>query len=112
MEWTKKSRDQGGLGQIDIPLIADVTKEISSKYGVLNDGGVSFRGTFIIDDNQNIKHSSINDLSVGRNIDEYLRLVKVKLFIYSGLSIHCQAWRSLPSFMDSRVKNHVPRTKG
>jgi alkyl hydroperoxide reductase subunit AhpC len=77
MEWTKKSRDQGGLGQIDIPLIADLNKEISSKYGVLNDAGISYRGTFIIDDSQNIKHMSINDLAVGRNVDEYLRLVKV-----------------------------------
>jgi alkyl hydroperoxide reductase subunit AhpC len=92
-------------------LIADVTKEISTKYGVLNDGGISFRGTFIIDDNQTVKHLSVNDLPVGRNVDEYLRLVKVKYFIYLGLPIHSQAWRSLSCFMDPRSQNHESWTK-
>lgn len=89
MEWTKKSRDQGGLGQIDIPLIANVTKKISSDYGVLNEAGIAFRGSFIIDDNQFLKHSSVNDLPVGRNVDEYLRLVNVKFLINQGLPIRC-----------------------
>ena len=56
---------------------ADINKEVSAKYGVLNDGGISLRGTFIIDDHQVVKHLSVNDLPVGRNVDEYLRLVKV-----------------------------------
>lgn len=89
MEWTKKPRAEGGLGKIDIPLVADITKKISSDYGVLNDGGISFRGSFIIDDNQVLKHSSVNDLPVGRNVDEYLRLVNVFFFINSGIPIRC-----------------------
>ena len=86
MEYTKKSRSDGGLGKIDIPLLADVKKQISDSYGVLADAGVSFRGTFIIDDNQVVKHISINDLPVGRNVDEYLRLVKVHILNNLGLS--------------------------
>lgn len=89
MEWTKKSRAEGGLGEIDIPLLSDVNKKISTDYGVLNDGGISFRGSFIIDDNQVLKHSSVNDLPVGRNVDEYLRLVQVKFFVIKGLPIRC-----------------------
>lgn len=89
MEWTKKPRAEGGLGKIDIPLVADITKKISSDYGVLNDGGISFRGSFIIDDNQVLKHSSVNDLPVGRNVDEYLRLVNVIFFSNSGIPICC-----------------------
>lgn len=77
MEWTKKSRKDGGLGPIDIPLVADVTKKISDSYGVLSDAGIAFRGSFIIDDQQIVRHISVNDLSVGRNVDEYLRLVQV-----------------------------------
>ena len=77
------------MGEIDIPLIADVNKEVSSKYGVLNDGGVSFRASFIIDDHQIVKHMSINDLPVGRNVDEYLRLVKVNYNINLGLPTQC-----------------------
>jgi len=89
MEWTKKPRAEGGLGEIDIPLLSDVNKKISTDYGVLNDAGISFRGSFIIDDNQVLKHSSVNDLPVGRNVDEYLRLVQVKFFVIKGLPICC-----------------------
>jgi alkyl hydroperoxide reductase subunit AhpC len=78
--WTLDSRANGGLGPIDIPLLADVKKDIADKYGVLNDAGLALRGTFLIDDNQIVRHISINDLSVGRNVDEYLRLLQVTSF--------------------------------
>lgn len=77
MEYTRKSRAEGGLGKIDIPLLSDMGRKIGDAYGVLNDAGISYRGTFIIDDKQIVRHLSINDLPVGRNVDEYLRLVKV-----------------------------------
>jgi len=65
---------------MDIPLIADVDKEISKQYGALitsgDDAGVAFRATYIIDTNGVVRHISISDLPVGRNVDEVLRLVK------------------------------------
>jgi len=80
MEYTKKDRKKGGLGKMEIPLIADVTKDIARSYGCLiedgDDAGVAFRGTYIIDKNQVLRHISISDLPVGRNVDETLRLVK------------------------------------
>jgi peroxiredoxin (alkyl hydroperoxide reductase subunit C) len=77
MEYSKKPRSQGGLGEMQIPILADITKSISRDYGVLTpDGAISFRGTFIIDKNGVLRHSSVNDLPVGRNPDETLRLVK------------------------------------
>jgi alkyl hydroperoxide reductase subunit AhpC len=69
-------RNVGGLGPIDIPLIADIKKEIANDYGVLNDAGLALRGTFLIDPNHTLKHISINDLGVGRNVPEYLRLLQ------------------------------------
>lgn len=66
--WTLEPKNQGGLGNIDIPLLADIKKEIASDYGVLNDGGIALRGTFIIDNNQILRHISVNDLGVGRNV--------------------------------------------
>ena len=79
MEYTKKDRKKGGLGKMDIPLVADVTKSIAKSYGCLidhgDDNGVAFRATYIIDKNGIVRHISINDLPVGRNIDEVLRLV-------------------------------------
>lgn len=56
--------------------------KISDAYGVLADGGIAYRGSFIIDDKQIVRHLSINDLPVGRNVDEYLRLVKVNYLVY------------------------------
>lgn len=80
MEYTKKDRKKGGLGKMEIPLVADVTKQIAKSYGCLidegEDAGVAFRATYIIDTKQVIRHISINDLPVGRNVDETLRLVK------------------------------------
>ncbi len=80
MEYTKKDRKVGGLGKMNIPMVADVSKEISKKYGCLiedgDDAGVAFRATYIIDDKGILRHISINDLPVGRNVDETLRLVQ------------------------------------
>ena len=80
MEYTKKDRKRGGLGKMAIPLLADLNKEICTKYGCLVDEGgekgVAFRATYIIDTEGILRHMSIGDLPVGRNVDEILRLVK------------------------------------
>jgi len=64
------------IGQIDYPLIADYTKALSRSFGILDEeSGVAYRGTFIIDPNQRIRYASENDLLVGRNINEILRVL-------------------------------------
>ncbi|KAM3143513.1 hypothetical protein pb186bvf_004275 [Paramecium bursaria] len=75
-EYSKKPRADGGLGGVDITLLSDLNKTISSDYGVLTAGGLALRGTFLIDPLQNLRHLSINDSQVGRNVDEYLRLLQ------------------------------------
>jgi alkyl hydroperoxide reductase subunit AhpC len=77
-----KPKTEGGLAPLSIPLLSDITKKISKAYHVLvcndNDGlnGIALRGTFIIDDKGVVRHSSVNDAPVGRNVDEILRTVK------------------------------------
>mmetsp|Transcript_86873 Transcript_86873/g.106554 ORF Transcript_86873/g.106554 Transcript_86873/m.106554 type:complete len:199 (+) Transcript_86873:57-653(+) len=78
--WMKTPRKEGGIGKINIPLLADVSRKISSDFGVLLDEGHTCRGTFIIDPKGIIRHMSFNDPPVGRNVDEYLRLVKAYQF--------------------------------
>jgi peroxiredoxin 1 len=79
--WTNVPRKKGGLGSLDLPLIADKNMAISKKYGVLKeDAGIAFRGLFIIDDKGNLRQITINDLPVGRDVDETLRLVKAFQF--------------------------------
>ena len=79
LAWQKTPRGQGGLGGVRYTLVADITKSISSAYGVLlsdgGDAGVALRGTFVIDKKGNVRHVTINDLPLGRNIDEAIRLI-------------------------------------
>jgi len=75
LAWTKQTRAEGGLGEVNFPIIADLNKNVARAYEVLNEGGVALRGLFIIDDKDVIQHATINNLSVGRNVDEALRLV-------------------------------------
>ena len=67
---------------MNITLLSDLTKQIARDYGVLLEGaGVALRGLFIIDPNGVIKHLSVNDLPVGRSVEETLRLVKAFQFV-------------------------------
>jgi len=81
LAWINTDRKQGGLGPMDIPLLADKNLEISKAYGVLKEeDGIAFRGLFIIDGKQNLRQVTINDLPVGRDVDETLRLVQAFQF--------------------------------
>ena len=72
----------GGLGQLHYPLLADFNKVISRDYGVLvEEAGLALRGLFIIDPNGIVRQITINDLPVGRSVDETLRLVKAFQFV-------------------------------
>ena len=74
-------RKKGGLGEMSIPLIADKAGKLARQYGVYNEEtGVPFRGLFIIDGKQNLRQITVNDLPVGRSVDETLRLVQAFQF--------------------------------
>eukprot|EP01012_Entosiphon_sulcatum_P032095 TRINITY_DN40846_c0_g1_i1.p1 TRINITY_DN40846_c0_g1~~TRINITY_DN40846_c0_g1_i1.p1 ORF type:complete len:221 (+),score=35.41 TRINITY_DN40846_c0_g1_i1:26-664(+) len=81
LAWVNTPRNKGGLGQMDIPLVADLTKKISEQYGVLLDSGIALRGLFIIDGTGTVRSSIVNDLPVGRSVDETLRLVQAFQFV-------------------------------
>ena len=81
--WTQLARKAGGLGKMNIPLLADVSKKVARAYGFLVENeddpdfdGVPLRGTAIIDAKGVLRHVSVNDAPVGRNVAEVLRLVK------------------------------------
>jgi peroxiredoxin (alkyl hydroperoxide reductase subunit C) len=91
--WKNTPRDQGGIGQIRFPLVADIKKEISRDYGVLLDDSVSLRGLFLIDKEGVVRHSLINDLPLGRNVDEALRLVDALQFTEKHGEVCPANWR-------------------
>ncbi|KAH0624738.1 hypothetical protein JD844_032493 [Phrynosoma platyrhinos] len=77
LAWINTPRKQGGLGPLKIPLLSDLTHQISKDYGVyLEDQGHALRGLFIIDDKKILRQITMNDLPVGRSVDETLRLVQ------------------------------------
>ena len=78
--WKNTPVNEGGIGNIQYPLVADLDKRISRQYGVLLDMGVALRGTFLIDKEGIVRHAVINDLPLGRSIDEALRMVDALKF--------------------------------
>ncbi|SOD89012.1 peroxiredoxin (alkyl hydroperoxide reductase subunit C) [Caenispirillum bisanense] len=80
LAWKKTPQDEGGLGNVQFPMVADVTKDIAKNFGVLLPAGVALRGSFLIDKNFNVRHATINDLPLGRNVDEGLRLIDALQF--------------------------------
>ncbi len=78
--WKNTAVNQGGIGQVRFPLVADLTKQISRDYDVLFGDSVALRGSFLIDKDGTVRHAVINDLPLGRNIDEMIRMVDTMLF--------------------------------
>ncbi|MEN8163111.1 MAG: peroxiredoxin [Acidobacteriota bacterium] len=79
--WKNTPRNQGGLGQVRFPIVADLKKTISKDYGVLlKKEGIALRGLFILDKDGVIHHSTVNNLPLGRNVDEVLRTLDALQF--------------------------------
>jgi len=78
--WRKTPIDEGGIGPVKYTLAADMKHEICQAYDVESEGGVAFRGSFLIDEDGLVRHQVVNDLPLGRNIDEMLRMVDALAF--------------------------------
>jgi peroxiredoxin (alkyl hydroperoxide reductase subunit C) len=75
LAWRNTPLREGGIGPVDFPLVADLSKTISRAYDVLIDESVSLRGLFLIDRKGIVRHELVNDLPLGRSVDEVLRLI-------------------------------------
>jgi len=93
LAWTELPRKKGGLGKMNIPLVADLNKQISKDYGVLLDAGISLRGLFVIDPKQVLRQITVNDLPVGRSVDETLRLVQAFQFVEEHGEVCPAGWK-------------------
>ncbi|AXH08547.1 peroxidase [Malaciobacter halophilus] len=78
--WRETPVEKGGIGRVKFPLVADITKQIARDFDVLFDESVALRGSFLLDADGTIRHAVINDLPLGRNIDEMIRMVDTMLF--------------------------------
>ena len=80
--WTQVPKKQGGIEGVEFPLVADLKKSFARAFGVLNEEkGVAYRGLFLIDKEGIVRHETVNDLNLGRNIDEALRMLDALQFV-------------------------------
>ncbi|MFY9590278.1 peroxiredoxin [Rickettsia endosymbiont of Halotydeus destructor] len=93
LAWKNTPHNKGGVGQIQIPMISDLKKNISSMYNVLNEDGVSLRGTFLIDKNFIVRHILVNDLPLGRNVDHTLQVIDALIHHQQHGEVCPAGWR-------------------
>ncbi len=93
LAWIKMPRTEGGLGGLKYPLVADLTKKISCDYGVLLEGGIALRGLFLVDKGGVVRHVTINDLPIGRSVDEALRVLDALQFFEKNGEVCPADWK-------------------
>ncbi len=91
--WRETPVNSGGIGRIKYPLVADLTKQISRDYDVLFGDSVALRGSFLIDGKGIVRHAVINDLPLGRNIDEMIRMVDAMQFTDEHGEVCAAGWQ-------------------
>ncbi len=94
LAWKNTPREQGGIGNIQYPLVADLAKSISRDYGVLIGDEVALRGLFLIDKKGIVRHAVINDLPLGRNVDEALRMLDALQYVETHGEVCPANWHS------------------
>eukprot|EP00803_Ostreobium_quekettii_P007376 evm.model.scf_89.13 EVM.evm.TU.scf_89.13 scf_89:58447-59181(+) len=91
LAWIQTPRNEGGLGDLEYPLVSDLKREISTAYNVLSEEGVALRGLFIIDKEGVVQHATINNLAFGRNVDETLRTLQAIQYVQENPDEVCPA---------------------
>lgn len=93
LAWRNTPRDQGGLGNIQYPLVADLSKQIARDYDVLLGDTVALRGLFLIDKEGVVRHQVVNDLPLGRSVDEALRMVQALQYFEQNGEVCPANWK-------------------
>jgi peroxiredoxin (alkyl hydroperoxide reductase subunit C) len=99
--WRNTPVENGGIGPLGYTLVADTTHEICQAYDVESEGGVAFRGAFLIDKDGLVRSQIINDLPLGRNMDELLRLVEALQFHEEHGDVCPAGWQKGDKGMDA-----------
>ena len=102
--WKNTPVIQGGIGNVQFPMVSDITKQISRDYEVLIDEAVALRGSFLIDKNQVVRHAVINDLPLGRNMDEMLRMCDALTFFEEHGEVCPAGWNKGDKGMKADAK--------
>jgi peroxiredoxin (alkyl hydroperoxide reductase subunit C) len=97
--WRNTPVERGGIGPVRFPIVADIKHEITRAYGVEHPAGVALRASFLIDGNGIVQHQVVNNLPLGRDVDEMLRVVEALQFIEEHGEVCPAGWRKGKSGM-------------
>ncbi|WP_296061062.1 peroxiredoxin [uncultured Amphritea sp.] len=99
--WRNTPVNEGGIGPVNYTLVADMTHSICKSYDVESEGGVAYRGSFLIDEDGQVRHQVVNDLPLGRNVDEMLRMVDALAFHQEHGEVCPAGWNEGDKGMDA-----------
>jgi peroxiredoxin 2/4 len=101
LAWKNTPVNQGGIGKVGYPLIADMKHDYCKAYDVEHDAGIAYRGSFLIDKTGIVRHQVVNDLPLGRNIDEMLRMIDALQFTEEHGEVCPAGWSKGKAGMDA-----------
>jgi peroxiredoxin (alkyl hydroperoxide reductase subunit C) len=104
LAWKNTPVNNGGIGQVQYPLVADIKHEICQAYDVEAGAGVAYRGSFLIDKSGTVRHQVVNDLPLGRDIDEMLRMVDALQFTEQHGEVCPAGWNKGKAGMKADTK--------
>ncbi len=93
LAWTERPRNSGGIAGLKYALLADMNKTMAADFGVLAEGGVALRGLFLIDPQGVVQHATINNLGVGRSVDEALRVLQAFQYVEANGEVCPANWK-------------------
>lgn len=99
--WRNTPINEGGIGPVKYTMVADVKHEIAKAFDVESEGGVAFRGSFLIDEEGVVRHQVVNDLPLGRNVDEMIRMVDALAFHQQHGEVCPAGWQEGDKGMDA-----------
>ncbi len=102
--WRETAVENGGIGKVKYPLVADITKQIARDFDVLLNDSVALRGSFLLDKDGTVRHAVINDLPLGRNIDEMIRMVDTMIFTNEHGEVCPAGWQKGDEGMKADAK--------
>jgi peroxiredoxin (alkyl hydroperoxide reductase subunit C) len=105
LAWRNTPRNQGGLGDIQYPLVADLNKDIARSFGILLPGGIALRGLFLMDKEGIVRHQVVNDLPLGRSVDEALRMVQALQYFEKNGEVCPANWKEGARTIKADPKN-------
>lgn len=102
--WKNTPVEKGGIGNIKFPMLGDITGDVARQYDILSDAKLAYRATFLIDQNGKVVHQIVNDLPLGRNIDEVIRMIDALLFTQKYGEVCPANWKKGEEGMKATVE--------